>query len=146
MSEQTTLYYSQPFTPLFHRRRSSMKRHKNTTRSLYANLSLFLLLSLNATSAQTKELHFLAANYCPLVCTSTEENGKEGIMIDVVRHIYKAPKYRIKISFVPVARLLKIMNNNPSEKSQYAGVIGGNQHNFPMPCFLNTGFLKLYPF
>lgn len=72
-----------------------------------------------AQSNEDKQLHFLTTTYCPLIC---EDNKDEGIMVDILREIYKPFKYDIKITYRPIRRAFIEYSDK-----KYHGFIGGNQ-------------------
>jgi polar amino acid transport system substrate-binding protein len=67
----------------------------------------------------TKSLHFLSTDYCPLIC----ENKKDaGIMIDILKAIFEPEGYSIKVSFEPIKRAFVEINTG-----KFDGFVGGNK-------------------
>lgn len=69
-------------------------------------LSLFFNTHLHADTVR-----FTSINYCPFSCIPSEEDGKEGIMVEVVRAALEEQGHDIDIAIMPYARAVKAANS-----------------------------------
>jgi len=77
----------------------------------FVSLILILLVNVNSVYAKAnfgveKELNFASIDYCPFTCDPDKENGKEGIMIEVLRLSLEPIGYRVKFDIMPYSRAI----------------------------------------
>ncbi len=71
-----------------------------------------------------KTLKFDEIDYCPFTCNPDKENGKEGIMIDVLKLSFEPLGYHVSFDIMPYSRAV-----NEVKSGRYHGIaIVINQH------------------
>jgi polar amino acid transport system substrate-binding protein len=89
---------------------------KMTIRRLLFSGFISLYLSPISTSAET--IRFATIDYCPFTCNPSEEDGREGIMTDVLREAFEKAGYQIEISTLPYVRAVRYVNDG-----RYDGIV-----------------------
>lgn len=54
-------------------------------------------------------------HWCPYTCDPSRNNGKSGILLDLVQAIFTSPKYSLEVRFVPWARILRDLKNGTAD-------------------------------
>ncbi|WP_354625750.1 transporter substrate-binding domain-containing protein [Psychromonas sp. MME2] len=86
---------------------------------IFSIITLLLSLILfSATILAAETIRFTTIDYCPLTCDPTKDDGKEGIMTDVVRAAFEEAGYKIELEIMPYARAVKAVTDG-----KYDGVV-----------------------
>lgn len=54
-------------------------------------------------------------HWCPYTCDASRNNGKQGILLDLVQAIFSSPQYSLEVRFVPWARILRDLKNGTAD-------------------------------
>ena len=76
-------------------------------------LMLIFVVNINA-----KSLKFIGIDYCPIGCDPTLEDGKEGFVVDALKHIFTKYGYKVDITIMQFSRAIKQI-----ETGKYDGII-----------------------
>lgn len=63
-----------------------------------------------SSSGYTETLRFVAPLYCPFTCDPAKENGKKGIVADIVLEAF-SPHYQVEIHMMPYLRAIQYVKN-----------------------------------
>jgi polar amino acid transport system substrate-binding protein len=77
----------------------------------------FLLLSFSH-FVGSETINFTSIEYCPFTCDPLKEEGKEGIMSEVVRAAFEDAGYEIKIDIMPYVRAVRAVS-----EGKYDGIM-----------------------
>ena len=103
-------------TPEYKTKKELMKKYR---------FIIFLLFSIIAADPLCAEetISMVTTDFCPYVCISEKEDGRNGFVLDIFRYIFEKKGYAVKFEIQPWTRALKTYN----DKGPFDGILAATK-------------------